>query len=684
MPYANYEDQLNHSAAQGKTRTAKAIDIGELPDVKFERLLKVCERDLLRFLVKAFPNTTGLKEFSDEQKQAIANIQRGILEGGWTCQALPRGFAKTAITTRAALWAMLYGHCEFVVIYAANKTLSESILASMKLELQVNEQLMGMFPAICYPILKLGGRTKKQTYRGETTEIEWKHDTLTFPTMPDCPGSAAVVQVKAMNSARGAHKTTKDLKVVRPDLLLFDDIQTDEDAENQNTVRKICDRVQTAVMGGGHFDDLTAIMSITVIDDDDVAEVHLSDPAWVSVRYKMMRSLPKDYDTEGPLWREYFAIRRGFVKHDAESRARAIQAATDFYAANREAMDLGAEATWIHCHKKNELSAVQHAMNILCDSGLNKFLHECQNQTRENDQERNGSELTWKDVLTKTIPLARGVCPNDTQTLTCHIDVHESVLSYKIVAFNGFFGAHVPKYGVFPEQSTKNFLFRKARKTVVDIAPKGADMDAAIYHALSSLIDEIMATEFMTQVGGVVRVSAIGVDTGFRSKPVKDVVRNHRFGALIHPMKGKGIKVKDRKISEWRTNAASKKGDEWIYGRPEKGDLKQFTFDSNYWKSKTAEAVLAPIGTSFGLTWHEGDVSDHQMMAQQMAAERPTTLRLDDGSSGEEWTLPTAKPDNHFFDNAVGAFVLASYLGIERGETYQRKRSSKRRKARTL
>jgi hypothetical protein len=76
-------------------------DIGTLPDVVSPERKEFCRLDLLGFLTSYFPETTGLKPFSGEQKAAIERIQIAMLQGGSRVLNLfPRGFAKTTISEK--------------------------------------------------------------------------------------------------------------------------------------------------------------------------------------------------------------------------------------------------------------------------------------------------------------------------------------------------------------------------------------------------------------------------------------------------------------------------------------------------------------------------------------------------------------------------------------------------------
>ena len=145
------------------------------------------------------------------------------------------------------------------------------------------------------------------------------------------------------------------------------------------------------------------------------------------------------------------------------------------------------------------------------------------------------------------------------------------------------------------------------------------------------------------------------------------------------PTKGRGVRAKDRRISEWKTRDGAIKGDEWMYQRPEKLAVRVLTYDSNYWKSKIHEALVAPISNRFALAFYQEGIDHHKMIGRHCVAEKPTRVTTDHRTA-DEWSLPPNKPDNHLWDCLVSCTALASYGGLSRtgGKPQLRKRRRRR------
>ena len=120
-------------------------DIGELPAVVNPERKEACRFDLRKFCESYFPEVYNL-EWSSDHLRAIGKLQKAVLEGGLFALAMARGSGKSSLTETAAIWAMAYGHREFVVVIGASEGAALEMLDSIKTELEVNEHLAEDFP----------------------------------------------------------------------------------------------------------------------------------------------------------------------------------------------------------------------------------------------------------------------------------------------------------------------------------------------------------------------------------------------------------------------------------------------------------------------------------------------------------------------------------------------------------
>jgi len=161
--------------------------------------------------------------------------------------------------------------------------------------------------------------------------------------------------------------------------------------------------------------------------------------------------------------------------------------ATEFYRENREAMDEGSVVAWAERHNDDEISAIQHAMNLkLRDEAA--FFAEYQNEPLpENIGE--DEQLTVDDIVQKLNGHKLGEIPIGCNHLTMFIDVHGKLLYYVVVAWESNFTGYVVDYGAYPDQRRQYFTLRDARPTLLDIK-RGAGLEGSIYAGLEALTEK--------------------------------------------------------------------------------------------------------------------------------------------------------------------------------------------------
>src|SRR5690606_20505618 len=103
-------------------------------------------------------------------------------------------------------------------------------------------------------------------------------------------------------------------------------------------------------------------------------------------------------------------------------------------------------ATWEHCYDEScEISAIQHAYNILIDTTEDAFMAECQNTPI---RDTGGLEmLTPEQICRKQSGFAPETFSGDCTTLTAFIDVHPSILYFAVWAWEPTFTGYCIAYG---------------------------------------------------------------------------------------------------------------------------------------------------------------------------------------------------------------------------------------------
>jgi len=270
-------------------------------------------KDLRYFCTEYFPAKFKLK-FSSYHEKVIKTFQKELIEGKEKVTlAMPRGSGKTTLVQTAVIWAVLFGHCRFIVVIGASKADARKIIDNIKADLIGNKRLLEDFPEAICPLRKLGGsalQARGQRYLGELTNVQWKPDMVVFPEIAGSLASGAtIVTVGIHGGIRGKNRTMPDGSIARPDMVVLDDVQTDADARSPVRIMKIEDIINRTVSGlVGPAESLGMIMTCTVIEPGDVADRYLNPKLykhWQSMRFKMVEQVPERMD----LWDNYWEIR---------------------------------------------------------------------------------------------------------------------------------------------------------------------------------------------------------------------------------------------------------------------------------------------------------------------------------------------------------------------------------------
>ena len=194
------------------------------------------------------------------------------------------------------------------------------------------------------------------------------------------------------------------------------------------------------------------------------------------------------------LWSKYAEIRAESLRAE-----RGLTDATEFYRQHREEMDIGAVVAWRERFNHDELSAVQHAMNLRLQDER-AFWAEYQNEPlpEESPQE---DDLSADQIAAKINRLKRGDVPVGCNQLTMFIDVQGALLFYLVTAWEDDFTGYVIDYGAYPDQRRPYFTLRDARPTLSEVA-KGAGLEGSIYAGLEELTGQFLGREWRSRRWG--------------------------------------------------------------------------------------------------------------------------------------------------------------------------------------
>jgi hypothetical protein len=627
-----------------------------------------CTRSFLDFCRAYFPETFRIP-FSDDHLKAIDRIEAAVIRGELFALAMPRGSGKTTLCEIACIWAIITGHRDFVCLIGAEQHSAHEMLTAMRVELENNDLLDADFSEITGPIRALEGITQRasgQLYNGHRTAIHWTADQLSLPSLPPLawfgdarpPGAGAIVRVAGITGrVRGMKAKLPDGRSVRPSLVLVDDPQSDESARSPSQCATREAILAGAVLGlAGPGKRIAGLCTVTVVRPDDMADRILDrnrHPEWQGERTKLVYEWPTRMD----LWSEYWELRR-----DGQRAGTGTDAADAFYRTHRDDMDAGAVIAWEHRKHDDEISALQHAMNLRCDRGEAAFASEYQNDPLP-DFTTDLEIPTAAEIAGKTNGHPQREIPLTAEHLTAFIDVQQGLLWYVVTAWAPNFTGFVVDYGTWPDQNRAYFVLRDAKDTLQVRFPSDG-LERQLYVGLERVTGEILSREYRREDGAMMKVARCLIDAnwGLSTETVYQLCRSSPHSSQLVPSHGRYVGAAGNPFSEYAKKPGDKIGINWrIPALGTKRTIRHVVYDTNFWKSFLLARLKSPFGTPGCLSLNSG--RDHGMLADHLTAEVPIRVTARNRTI-DEWQLLPGR-DNHWLDGAVGCCVAASMLGCE-------------------
>lgn len=218
--------------------------------------------------------------------------------------AAPRGHAKsTNLTFKGSLHAALYLYKRYIIILSDTSDQANGFLSAIKDELEDNG-------AICEDF-------------GDLTGGVWRENVII---------TSQGVRIDAIGA--GQKIRGRKHKNWRPDLMVLDDIENDENVRTVEQRKKLENWFYKAVSKAG--DTYTDIVYIgTLLHYDSLLAKVLKNPAYRSVKYKAVQSF-----STSPLWETWESIYTDLGNEGRELEAK------KFFEENREEMLAGTKVLW--------------------------------------------------------------------------------------------------------------------------------------------------------------------------------------------------------------------------------------------------------------------------------------------------------------------------------------------------
>lgn len=219
--------------------------------------------------------------------------------------AAPRGHAKsTNLTFKGTMHSTLYGYKHYPIIISDSSEQAEGFLDNIRVEFEENTAILGDF--------------------GPLAGSVWRSNVLVTKTN---------IKIEAIGS--GKKIRGRKHRNWRPDLIILDDVENDENVRTPEQRKKLKDWFDKAVSKCG--DDYTDIVYIgTLLHYDSLLAKTLANPAYRSIKYKAVIRFSQADD----LWQQWETIFTDLSNDDREADALA------FFQAHKTAMLEGTQVLW--------------------------------------------------------------------------------------------------------------------------------------------------------------------------------------------------------------------------------------------------------------------------------------------------------------------------------------------------
>lgn len=610
------------------------------------RLEKVPAKWLKYYLANTFYGP-----FETPHLQIIDGTMEAHRTGGRFLVAAERGIGKSVVLWGMVLYLALTGQQRYpICVPWADKALKRAF-RFWKMALCFNDRLGEDYPEYCAPFRHArgvpqrvattrwrddapGGRHKAEDMTG--AQLTVGEGIIVLPDQRGCIGGSTI-----NGNVRGLNHPQEDGAVLRPTLVLLDDVQDRKTAKSPIQVQDTVDIIDGDVAGVGEAgSQVPMLMSGNCIVPDDVMAHYLNSREWKGLRVPCVLEWPAGWDDEKSecrkLWAEWYDR---FTGNDG---------ATAFYRAHKAAMTRGMRLSAPAAFRRAEKAAdpLLGAMRAYHKMGRDAFLAE-----KQQDPQRQSSSLYRLDeatILSRVSGFPRLEAPSGA-VLCVGIDVNYVGLNWSAVAADVLTRTRkVVAHGIWPERG--------------GLIPKGATVDQAcgiIRRAIGQFSNDVLARLRVRCGDKQKMIEAAGYDCsmGAWQDAMVAAIRECRCGVTLWPIKAfgsrnyRGGKADLRVGKGWRIT-------EW----PQLGRV--LVINADYWRETMQRGFLVEPTEAGAISLYSPD-PDHanRTLAREVAGERLDEHVTTEKNEFYKWVRTPGVPNDRA-DSLVYACALTGVQGI--------------------
>ena len=554
-----------------------------------------------------------------------------------------RGIGKSTILWGLILFLKLSGKQPYpICVPWAVKALKRAF-RFWKMALCFNDRLAADYPEYCAPFRHARGipqRVSTTTWRdgpnaGKLTgaQLTVGEGMIVLPDQIGCIGGSTI-----NGNVRGLNHAHEDGRVIRPSLVLLDDVQDRTTAKSAIQVQDVIDTIDSDIAGCGEAGkDLPMLMSGNCIVPDDVMAHYLEDPGWQSLKVPCVLRWPTGWEDDTSkckiLWAEWHDR---FLRHAA---------APTFYKKNKAAMTKGMKLSAPATYRKGGKTkdALYAVMQSYYKMGHEAFMAEAQ----QSPERRSFSLyiLTPKLIQSRTDTERTAAMVPDWSHLTiASTDVNPSyALSSVVVAFGKDQLAGVLWYGLYrqdPLPVTRDMTVAEQRKR--------------IYNALmahGTQLAGLSCRPNLWVVDGRGSPEATVIDMAYNAPAHCGLETICAFGAGARQYRPTAAKHKVTRVGEQVHQVVQSRAKQWMI------------WNADYWREIAQKGWTGAPGAPGSCSLPKGNHSD---FARQICGEQ--LERKGEGLSGRtEWIWRVAPGPHDYGDSMAMAYACAAFAGIGTG-----------------
>ena len=228
-------------------------------------------------------------------------------EGQRIVEAAPRGNAKSSIVSLIfPIWCVVFNKKKFIILISDTASQANEFLGNIRSEFENNDRLREDF--------------------GELVGEQWRNDDITTKT------DIRILALGARKKIRGRRHRSQ-----RPDLIICDDLENDENTVNPEQRKKNENWFFKAVSKAG--DETTDIVVVgTIIHYDSLLSKLLSNPLYKSKKWQAVQDF-----SPSSKWQEWEEM---YLRMTEKEKNQSTNPAKQFFLDNQEEMLSGTRVLW--------------------------------------------------------------------------------------------------------------------------------------------------------------------------------------------------------------------------------------------------------------------------------------------------------------------------------------------------